>query len=189
MLLLASANLELQIDSMAHVWCASLENELMRWIILQLHLYSLSNPVGGSVPLSLDQISDSTGMAPAEIWARTSNSESLDCSQCYLEERESSPMDSSALHGRTSPGEEPPYPQCPEVKADQPTEGQANTRSSSPTESHPISQSSSQGNPRHRGTLSVALGVWVGIREQKQSLDGCIWPTFEVYYTMASTAH
>ncbi|XP_061106495.1 tumor necrosis factor receptor superfamily member 19-like [Conger conger] len=104
----------------------------------------LSNPVGGSVPLSLSQISDSTGMEPAETWTHTSNSESLDCSHCYLEERESPLTDSSAPHGQTSTEEEPPYPQFPERTVDQPSEDQANTRSSSPTESHPISQNSLQ---------------------------------------------
>ncbi|KAJ8342556.1 hypothetical protein SKAU_G00324840 [Synaphobranchus kaupii] len=99
----------------------------------------LSNPVGGSVPLSLGQISD-----PVEAWPLTPNPECVDCSQRYLEESEIPLMGNTAFQEQTPAGEESPCPQGPELAADQPTGGQAYNSRSSLHEIHPKPQNSLQ---------------------------------------------
>ncbi|KAJ8266647.1 hypothetical protein GJAV_G00133010 [Gymnothorax javanicus] len=104
----------------------------------------LSNPAEGSLPLGLEQELDSTEMDHSETWVSASNIESMDCSLNNSEEGEGPNVDSPTIQGKTSTREDSPYPQCPELTADHPTEGQANARSSSPTESPPMSQNSLQ---------------------------------------------
>ncbi|KAI1903372.1 hypothetical protein AGOR_G00026510 [Albula goreensis] len=100
----------------------------------------VSNSAEGSVPVSLGQISDSTGHDFTEALLLISNSESL-------EETDIPPMEcpDRPFEGETVTEEESECPQEPEVRDDQFTEGPGRQGSSSMAETHPDHQSSMQG--------------------------------------------